>query len=143
MTTTTPPPEDERLLRALGELPPPPRKTDDAFARSVADGVRQRRSARSPFMFALPTAAAAAAAFALVAVVHTPGTTPHDVVVASDAGNVNGNVGNDVVAPPTPVLAMNVDLDDDDDDFALPSLEGSSDEELERLDKALDAALAR
>jgi hypothetical protein len=144
--------DDDQLMSALADLAPPPRKTDAAFARSVADGVRAKRSARSPFTFALPTAAAAAAAFAFVAVVHTPSSTHDGLSDIIDAGNhaTTTTTMATTTAPATatsPVeLALALDLDDADDDdggFALPSLEGSSDEELERLDKALDAALGQ
>src|SRR6185437_14493221 len=97
------------------------RRTDAAFARSVADGVRKRRS-RAPW-FAVPAfAAAAAGAFALFAVVHTP-----HVDAAHDAGVI--------------VAANDSIFEDDDTGFALPSLDGSSDEELARLDRALDERL--
>jgi hypothetical protein len=107
-------------LTPLADVPAP-RRTDGAFARSVADGLHKRRS-RAPW-FAVPAlAAAAAGAFALFAVVHTP-----------HAGGVDAG---------TSVVAMNdAILDDDDTGFALPSLDGSSDEELARLDHALDERL--
>ncbi len=122
MKTTT----DEDLA-PLADVPPP-RRTDDAFARSVQDGVRKRR-ART--WFALPALAAAAAAFAFV--VMRPGPMPEEPVKVKVA----------VAVPHTPDAAP-VDLYEDDDDalFALPMLDGSSDEELARLEQMLDRKLS-
>jgi hypothetical protein len=107
-------------LTPLADVPAP-RRTDGAFARSVADRLHKRRS-RAPW-FAVPAfAAAAAGAFALFAVVHTS-----HVDATHDAGVV---------------VAVNDSIfDEDDSGFALPSLDGSSDEELARLDRALDERL--
>lgn len=115
----------DRELAALADVPPP-RRTDDAFARSVQDGVRKRR-ART--WFALPALAAAAAAFAFV--VLRPGPAPDDHRVD--------------IAVAVPASGDVVDLYDDDDDdalFALPMLDGSSDEELALLDQVLDRKLS-
>ncbi|HEY4219718.1 MAG TPA: hypothetical protein VGO62_00215 [Myxococcota bacterium] len=119
-------------LELLARIPPP-RRTDQAFARSVAAGVQKRR-ART--FFVMPALAAASAAFALVVAVH-PGA-----VGVSDAG-----VSATATTPSTLLLAS-ADLarndaifDDEDSPFAMPSLDGSSDEELARLDTRLDQAL--
>ena len=128
---------DEQLA-ALAANVPPPRRTDAAFARSVADGVNAKKS-RTVFMF--PLAAATAAALAVFALVH-PATTSstHDagttgvVVAVNDAARVHPTTTvTDTGAPAI--------LDDEDSPFALPSLEGSSDEELAFLDRALDQRL--
>lgn len=114
-------------LTPLAEVPPP-RRTDAAFARAVADDVKHKRSARAPFI--LPALAALTAATALVIVVR-----PHEVHVVAPVTTVT-------TVSPAHVEVAAADFDDDDEDlFALPELEGSSDEELARLDKALDAAL--
>jgi hypothetical protein len=109
-------------LTPLADVPAP-RRTDAAFARSVADGLHKRRSRAS--WFAVPAlAAAATGAFALFALVHTA----H--VDGADAGTSTATLASNDAA-----------IFDDDDAFALPSLDGSTDEELARLDHALDERL--
>lgn len=110
-------------LAPLADVPPP-RRSDDAFARGVRDGVRKRR-ART--WFALPALAAAAATFAFV--VLRPGPSGDEPRVA--------------IAPALDA-PMVVDLYEDDEDalFALPMLDGSSDEELAQLDQVLDRKLS-
>ncbi len=118
----------------LAALAPPPRRTDAAFARAVAAGVARGKSAGRGSLFALPALAAAAAAFALVVTVGNP---ERSVVDAGVRVAVAHPVAHPVAAP-----AEQIDASwDDEDDFALPSLDGSSDEELARLDRALDEAL--
>lgn len=121
---------DEARLRALA-APPPPRRTDVAFARAVAGGVEARRRGGRAFL-ALPALATVAAAVALVVLprVGAPSyveAESRDAGVRAAAAPIAG--GGDAVVD---LLA---------NDFAIPSLEGSSDEELARLDRALDAAL--
>ena len=133
--TTTIDRDLDRDLALLADVPPP-RRTEAAFARAVVDDVKHQRSRHT--LFVLPALAAATAAAALVLVVQ-----PHDVRVApvhaADAGT-----SKVAVVAPVHVDVAAADLDDDDEDlFALPELEGSSDEELARLDKALDAALTK
>lgn len=116
----------DRDLAVLADVPPP-RRTDDAFARSVQDGVRARRSRG---WFALPALAATAAAF--VFVVMRPGPTDERVVAIAP------------IAVPAAVANAPMDLYEDDEDalFALPMLDGSSDEELAQLDQVLDRKLS-
>lgn len=118
-------------LEPLMEVPPP-RRTDAAFARSVADDVRQRRAPRPLLFGGLALATAGAAAIFLVP------RGPEVAVVVVDAGAR--------VAVATPTVQPRASADfvwDDDGDFAIPSLDGSSDEELARLDRALDLALQK
>lgn len=110
-------------LAPLADVPPP-RRTDEAFARSVQDGVRKRR-ART--WFALPALAAAAAAFAFV--VMRPGPVDDERVAIAPTATA-------------PIVAVDLYEDDDDALFALPSLDGSSDEELALLDQVLDRKLS-
>jgi hypothetical protein len=102
-------------LAPLAEEIPAPRRTDAAFARAVADDVR-RRKART-WVFA-PVLAAAVGGLALLVTQMPPAAT------MADAGTA-------------------ITFDDDDPVFALPTLEGSTDEELEQLERALDKALER
>lgn len=117
-------------LSPLADVPPP-RRTDDAFARSVQDGVRKRR-ART--WFALPALAAAAAAFAFV--VLRPGLVDDERVAIAPIATGASTSAN--------AASVAVDLYEDDDDalFALPTLDGSSDEELALLDQVLDRKLS-
>ena len=110
-------------LTPLAQPPPPPRRTDAAFARAVADGVKARRS---PFALLLGAPALALAAAGVAIVVAGPGGGG----VTSDAGVA--------MAP----RAATVDVEwAEEGDFAFPTLEGSTDEELARLDRVLDEAL--
>jgi hypothetical protein len=117
------------LLGPLAEVPPP-RRTDAAFARGVMDGVKQRRSRR---IFVVPALAAAGAAFALVALVRPTGPA-RDV---ADAGTPQLAKVTEIAEADLPFAFV-----DDDGLFAIPAIDGSSDEELARLDRALDTALA-
>lgn len=121
MTTEDPAPDE--LLR-LAEAPPAPRRTDAAFARAVAEGVKRRRAPSLLFVGA-PALALAAAGIAIV-------------VAGPGAGEVTADAG---IAAPR-VAAVELEWSEDGD-FALPSLEGSTDEELLRLDRALDEALKK
>lgn len=116
------PPEPTDELPRLVEAPPPPRRTDAAFARAVADDVHRRRR---PLLLMLSAPALALAAAGVAITIAGPGS------VTSDAG----------VSVPR-VAAVDGEWDEESD-FALPSLEGSTDEELLRLDRALDEALQR
>ncbi|MBI1946839.1 MAG: hypothetical protein HYS27_14180 [Deltaproteobacteria bacterium] len=109
-------------LAPLAEPPPPPRRTDAAFARAVADGVKQRRA---PFALWLgaPALALAAAGVAIV-------------VAGPDGGRVAVDAGVTIAR----AAAVEVDWAEESD-FAIPSLDGSTDEELARLDRALDEAI--
>lgn len=108
-------------LEALADVPSP-RRNDAAFARAVKDGVA-RRHART--FFAFPALAAAAAAFAFL--VMRPDDGHPDVVAhAVDERPL-------MIADP---------FDDEDALFALPSLDGSSDQELADLDRVLDRRIA-
>lgn len=121
-----PDPDPDPDLAPLADVPAP-RRTEDAFARGVVDGVRKRR-ARTTW-FALPALAAATAAF--VFVIARPGPT-------TDVEPVPVRVA---VAPPAADIIVTDPFDDDDALFALPMLDGSSDEELARLDAVLDEKL--
>lgn len=108
-------------LERLADVPPP-RRSDAAFALAVQDGVSRRRNRT---LFALPALAAAAAAFAFVVVRADDGRVPEETRIAAAS----------------PVLLADP-FDDEDALFALPSLDGSSDEELANLDRVLDRRLA-
>lgn len=111
-------------LEALAEVPTP-RRTDAAFARAVQDGVRRRSRA----LFALPALAAAAAAFTFVVM------RPDDAEVLTKVADARP------LRVERPVVISD-SFDDEDALFALPSLDGSSDEELANLDRVLDRRLA-
>lgn len=108
------------------------RRTDDAFARAVADDVKKRKQAWSPLWLAVPSLAGAAA---VVVLVGTPKGVDAHAVYASFADH-RGDV--DVFDDDADVLAF---ADDVEDDFAIPGLAGSSDGELENIEAALDRAL--
>lgn len=108
---------------------PPPRRTDAAFARAVADDVKRRRA---PFALWLGAPALALAAAGVAIVVVGPGTG----VVSVDAGVAASRIAS--------IDLGRGDLEwGEDSEFAIPSLDGSTDEELMRLDLALDLALER
>lgn len=107
---------------SLLDKPPPPRRTDAAFARAVADDVKRRRT---PFALLLGAPALALAAAGVAIVVAGPGSGEASL----DAG---------VTAPRLAVAELEWG---EESDFAIPSLDGSTDEELKRLDRALDEAL--
>lgn len=117
-------------LQRLAGSPPPPRRSDAAFARAVAEDVKRRRS---PLLLWMGAPALALAASGVAIVVAGPGP-----------GELGGDAG---IAAPRPALTERVATADlewgEDSDFALPSLEGSTDEELLRLDRALDEALKK
>lgn len=123
MTTRVPDPE----LSPLADVPPP-RRSDDAFARGVIDGVRKRRAPST--WFALPALAAATAAFVFVIARPEPAIEPSPTAPVRVA----------VAAPSAPIVVADP-FDDDDSLFALPMLDGSSDEELALLDAVLDEKL--
>ena len=110
-------------LEALADVPPP-RRTDAAFARAVQDGVRRRRSRA---FFALPALAAAAAAFTFLVM------RPDDAEVLTKVADAR---------PVERAVVISDPFDDEDALFAMPSLDGSSDEELANLDRVLDRRLA-
>jgi hypothetical protein len=133
---------DDADLAGLAELArvPEPRRTDDAFARSVADGVAR---ARAPRWLFLPAVAAGAAAVTF-AIVHEPRV---DTVDAGTIARV------EPTAPAEIDRVQDDDSDDDEDDdawlissrddFALPSLDGSDEQELLALEAKLDEALKK
>lgn len=118
-------------LTPLADVPPP-RRSDDAFARSVADGVQRRRQAWRA-LFALPAFAAATAGFLFLVMRPTP---PEETPVV--AVNIAPAAGTSV----TVAVAIADPFEDEDALFALPMLDGSSDEELARLDRMLDQKLS-
>jgi anti-sigma factor RsiW len=126
MSTDGIPASKDDVLRALAAPPPPPRRTDAAFARAVADDVKRRRAPLALFLGA-PALALAAAGIAIVI-----------------AGPVTGELSTDAgVAAPRLAVSTAAWDEESESDFAIPSLEGSTDEELLRLDRALDEALAQ
>lgn len=133
-TSASPSEDDVRGLEVLRGIPPP-RRSDDAFARSVADDVKR---ARAPRLLALPALAVGAAALAFV--VARPDTTPEVLVDAGRAAvpviAAGAGSGADVMGEEPVVLA-----DVDPGLFSFPALEGSSQQELLGLEAALDAAL--
>ncbi|MCC7073656.1 MAG: hypothetical protein IT383_20265 [Deltaproteobacteria bacterium] len=110
-------------LAPLAQPPPPPRRNDAAFARAVADDVKARHA---PFSLWLGAPALALAAAGVAIVVAGPG-----------GGRATPDAG---VALAPRVAAVDVDWAAEGD-FAFPSLEGSTDEELARLDRVLEEAL--
>ncbi|OGQ18192.1 MAG: hypothetical protein A2138_15220 [Deltaproteobacteria bacterium RBG_16_71_12] len=109
-------------LAPLAAPPPPPRRSDAAFARAVADDVKRRRA---PFALWLGAPALAFTAAGVAIVV---------------AGPDGGRAAVDAGVAATRVAAVDLEWADESD-FAMPSLDGSTDEELARLDRALDEAI--
>lgn len=121
---------DDARLAALAAAPPP-RRTDQAFARAVAAGVANDKKRRSLTLLALPGLVAASA---VLAVVVLPGGGAPVTRATTDAGVRVASAERLDVSPDEDFFFGN-------DDFAIPALDGSSDEELARLDRALDEAL--
>ena len=137
-----------RLASLLGTVPEP-RRTDDAFARSVAADVASTRQRRR-FWLAIPTLGAAAAALALVVTSSNPGdadagdlTDPSGELAMLGSDDDVAEVADDTLL----ALAGTFAVEDEDPDFAsdtftLSALDGSTEQELRQLEAALDRALA-
>lgn len=130
MTPRLPDDVDDARLAALAAAPPP-RRTDQAFARAVSAGVANDKKRRSLTLLALPGLGAATAVLALVVL---PGGA--EPVTRADA-----DAGVRVASAERLDASADEDFLLENDDFAIPALDGSSDEELARLDRALDEAL--
>ena len=111
-------------LESLAHVPAP-RRSDAAFVRAVADGVARRRARP---LFALPALAAAVAAVTFM-------------VMRADGVELAPPAAKPLASPLRPIVVADP-FDDEDTLFALPSLEGSSDEELVNLDRILDRRIA-
>ena len=133
--------DDDLDLSLLGaHAPPPPRRTDAAFARAVADDVAARNKRSMLWWLGAPALAVSVSVAAFVLWPQAPRPVSlkernHDLVAIG-------------AVAPAPVMLASADADpllgddDDGDDFAIPSLGGSSVDELLRLEKSLDAAIA-
>jgi hypothetical protein len=126
--------------------PPPPRRTNDAFARSVAADVAAARTAAAPWRALLAVSVAAAAAVAIVvgssggpAVTHGGVAVAPVAPVVPQATAVDADV-DEVVEEVGARLAFAADLDGD---FAFAELDGSSEQELAAIEAALDKALRK
>lgn len=156
----------ESALVAVAEIPAP-RRSVNAFARAVRDDVenrRRRKTAQPIWAFSLATAGLAVlvatlqlkphaaesqrdtespfAAAAEPSVHHhagtaaqTPGVATHEHAMEAAGSNDAGAGESTPDGIAAPLLAF------EDSDFAIPSLEGSLDEELVRLERVLDQAL--
>ncbi len=126
--------DEERALRdRMGFAdPPPPRRTDAAFARSVADAARGRRPLAARFVGG--AALAGALAVAVIAVARTE--PPPAVVIGPPIVAVAADVVDD---------ADDFDLVDTDDapSFAALDADDLNDATLLAFNTALDRALAR
>lgn len=135
----TDPDDDLPALRA----PTTGRRSDDAFARSVAADVSAARKRWSPLWLGLPSLAGAAAVVVLVGgpSLRAP-RGPDARAVYAAAVDAGDDAGDDVgiFDDDDDVLAFAAD-DGEDDDFAIPGLAGSSDRELADIEAALDRAL--
>jgi hypothetical protein len=137
-----------------------PRRTDTAFSRAVADDVARRRR----FALLGPLLAPLAVGAGIFAFVFARAPAPHTTVPA------RADIASVVVAEPGSAGVRLIDEDDDhedngvidvddlDDDtllalsgsarserdhFAFEGLEGSTDHELDDVERAFDAALAK
>jgi hypothetical protein len=135
------------------DLVPPPRRSDDAFARSVHSDVAAARAARAPWRvlaFALPTTAVAAAAVLFTvggdrgvggtaAVEQGPGLL---ALVEAEADAADGEFALDDVSDDDLVAFADVEQPTDQPGaFAFPDLDGSSEQDLSAVEAALDDAI--
>jgi hypothetical protein len=146
--------------------PPPPRRSDDAFARAVAADIDTVKAARTrwPWLALGPLTATAAALAFTFTTSSTPvdTTSPAPPTVTSVAiGDVNSSDDDDnddddldvvdldgalASADDRTLLALADPTDDAEitgDDFSFSGLLGSSDQELAAVEAALDTALRR
>jgi hypothetical protein len=133
--------DDLPQLRA----PPSGRKSDAAFARSVAAAVHERRrpSPSSPFSrwwLGLP-ALAGAAAVAFVVVGDGGAGGADDAALARAVYASFADASGDVAAFDSDEDVLALATDDEGSAFAIPGLAGSSDGELEDIEAALDRRL--
>ena len=144
----TDPDDDLPALRG----PATGRRSDDAFARSVAADVSAARKRWSPLWLGLPSLAVDQHRQDLfvpehvVVLVGGPSLRaprgPDARAVYAAAVDAGDDAGDDVgiFDDDDDVLAFAAD-DGEDDDFAIPGLAGSSDRELADIEAALDRAL--
>jgi hypothetical protein len=137
------------------DLVPPPRRSDDAFTRSVHIDVLAARAAPAPWrvlVFALPTTAMAAAAvlFTVGGVGGVDGPVavgPVDPgvlagLVESEADAADGEFALDDVSDDDLVAFADVEPPTDQPGaFAFPDLDGSSEQDLSAVEAALDDAI--
>ncbi|MDP2345439.1 MAG: hypothetical protein Q8O67_31130 [Deltaproteobacteria bacterium] len=131
--------DDDLLVLRAAETP---RRSDDAFARAVADDVKARRAR---FSFAWLLAPALAGAAAVVTVLAGSPAVPALIssetlqALAEEDARIDADVDVDGLDDAT-LLAL---LEDDGDDapFAISTLDGSTDRELVDVEAALDRAL--
>lgn len=151
-------------------VPPSPRRSDDAFARAVAADVDAARSNRLNLRraFGVPALAVAGAAFAVMitvmpstspttapttATTTTAPTAPTTIAMAMPAGAAE--IADDLDVDDADLAAVIDDADDDvllalvdtagisadgAADFSFDALDGSTEQELEAIAAALDAA---
>jgi hypothetical protein len=134
------------------DLVPPPRRSDDAFARSVRSDVDAARAARAPWRvlaLALPTTAMAAAAvlFTVGGGGGGDGVGPVDpgvmaALVEAEADAADDEFALDDVSDDDLVAFADVEqLTDQGGAFAFPDLDGSSEQDLSDVEAALDDAI--
>lgn len=111
---------------------PPPRRSDAAFARAVREAVLKRRHERQ---LVVPVLTAACAALAIILVAPGPLGTGARLTATTATTGTTGTTEPREAEPDDPAVIVS------DSDFAIPALDGSSDEELARLERALDRAL--
>jgi len=132
-----------------GVLVPPPRRSDDAFARSVQSDVDAARAARAPWRvlaFALPTTAVAAAAVLFsIGGVDGAGAVDPGVLAAlveAEADAADGNFALDDVSDDDLLAFADVEQPTDPlGVFAFSELDGSSEQDLSDVEAALDDAI--
>ncbi len=117
--------------------PPPPRRSDDAFARSVVADVNERRQKKTWLMFAAPLAASAAAVALLVMPTTADIDTSPTFLTAADLADPDSDDVIDEVFEQ--VQLASVDLND----FTFDDLDGSSEQDLVALERALDNVLMK
>lgn len=129
--------DDRRLADLLGGSAPTPRKSEDAFARTVASELRARRQQPGAALTWLWSGAASAAALALFVTLSSPG------------GGAGGAAGVEVSALTDEARAALfeeqeeiVSLESFEEDPSAAALDELEDEELLALSAALEEALS-
>jgi hypothetical protein len=133
---THPGDDDIKGLEALQGVPAP-RRTDDAFARSVAADVAKARAPRWLFVPAL------AAGAAVIGFVIAQPSAPDEIARVLDAGT-RTPAPLEVVADADADADAPLALDDVDPGlFTFPALDTSSEQELLAFEKRLDEAMKK
>lgn len=139
MTRTTPAPDVDDDFPAL-RAPATGRRSDDAFARAVKADVDAASTPAWRRAFAVGGPVLAGAAAVVVAVNVAGGDTVDRAALVAAVNAADVAVDLDAFADDD--LAFNDDDDDEfGDDFAIPGLAGSTEQELAAIEAALDDAL--